>query len=85
MIKRTDAASVNGWYVWDTARNPANTANLRLYPNSSSAEVAGNTNEVDVLSGGFKLRFDGSDFNANGGTYIYAAFAENPFKYSLAR
>jgi hypothetical protein len=85
MIKRTDSSSVNGWYIWDTARNPSNTANLRLYPNSSSAEVTGNSNELDILSSGFKLRFDGSDFNASGGTYIFAAFAENPFKNSLAR
>ena len=40
----------------------------------------------DILSNGFKLRGDGSgSTNASAATYIYAAFAENPFKYSLAR
>jgi len=39
----------------------------------------------DILSNGFKLRTDGNNFNASGGTYIYLAFAENPFKYANAR
>jgi hypothetical protein len=36
------------------------------------------------VSNGFKVRST-SAINASGGTYIYMAFAENPFKYSLAR
>jgi hypothetical protein len=37
---------------------------------------------IDLLSNGFKIRGAGSDgdnINASGGTYIYFAFAENPF------
>ncbi len=39
----------------------------------------------DFTSNGFKIRNSSTLDNANGGTYIFAAFAENPFKYSLAR
>ena len=39
----------------------------------------------DFLSNGVKIRGTWSGFNTNGDTYVYAAFAENPFKYALAR
>ena len=42
-------------------------------------------NRNNILSNGFKQRGTGVSMNASGGTYIYIAFAENPFKYSLAR
>jgi hypothetical protein len=38
-----------------------------------------------LVSNGMKLRGTSSTVNGNGTTYIYIAFAENPFKYSLAR
>ena len=42
--------------------------------------------EFDILSNGFKLRNNNSAaVNASGVTYIFAAFAEVPSKYSLAR
>jgi len=40
---------------------------------------------LDFLSNGFKMRAGNAGDNASGGTYIFAAFAESPFKYSLAR
>ena len=56
-----------------------------LYPELSNAET--NVGAIlDGLSNGFKLRYaGGTSINTSGGTYIYAAFAENPFKYSNAR
>ena len=81
MVKRTD--STGNWYNLDTARNTFNVVNLLLQPNQSSAESTFTFS--DYLSNGFKLRDNSVDWNANGGTYIYMAFAENPFKYSLAR
>jgi hypothetical protein len=81
MIKRTDATA--SWYVLDMARNTYNAANLNLYPNLSNAEAT--FSALDILSNGFKIRNSDNDFNASGGTYIYACFASNPFKYSLAR
>jgi len=81
MIKRTDSA--DDWLIIDTSRNPYNVTNLNLWANLSSAE--GTSNRTDVLSNGFKLRNNLAEHNASGGTYIYACFAENPFKYANAR
>jgi len=39
----------------------------------------------DLLSNGFKLRTTSSNYNGSGNTYIYMAFAENPFRNALAR
>ena len=83
LIKRSD--STGNWFIWDSARNTYNAVNNQLYPDSSSAEQQ--ADGLDFVSNGFKIRFSSTyaDRNANGGTYVYAAFAENPFKFSLAR
>ena len=82
MTKRTDTAS--NWCVLDTARNPYNVASDNLAPNSSST---GDTiyGYMDFVSNGIKMRNSDGAWNASGGTYIFACFAENPFKTSLAR
>jgi hypothetical protein len=80
LIKRTDA--VANWVIYDTSRNTYNETGQQLYPNLSDAE-SGPSGVLDILSNGFKLRTTGAV--VNGGAAIYAAFAENPFKYSLAR
>jgi hypothetical protein len=56
-----------------------------LLPSSSSADYVDSTVSIDGLSNGFKLRGNAASANASGGTYVYAAFAENPFSLSLAR
>ena len=85
MIKNTTTAGYN-WVILDSARNTYNPENLELYPNTSGAEVSGGTTYIeDFLSNGFKVRQTDITWNGNGSTYIYAAFAENPFKNALAR
>jgi hypothetical protein len=81
IFKRTD--STGTWGVWDTSRDTYNAVQYELVPNASDAESA--IARMDILSNGFKLRNTGIAFNASGGTYIYMAFAENPFKNSNAR
>ena len=73
--------------IEDTGRNAYNLTDLSLSSESSAAEVTQTTagNPIDALSNGFKCRGTGASSNASGGTYIYAVFAENPFKYSNAR
>ena len=84
MYKRADSTS--NWVIMDTSRNPFNTAGKWLYPNLVNAENdVVSTDQWDFLSNGLKVRSNGSATNASGGTYIYAAFAENPFKYANAR
>ena len=86
LIKRTDASTGADWFTYDTSRNPYNTANLLLFSNLSDAEAAsGGSSYLDILSNGFKARGNSNGINASAATYIYAAFAENPFKNALAR
>jgi len=73
-----------GWYVFDNKRNAYNVANTLLSPNSSAAEITGDYG-IDMVSNGFKIRNSQGFINSSGVTYICAAFAESPFKYSLAR
>jgi len=83
MIKRTDA--VQNWIIVDTSRDTYNVANKRLFANLSDAEDTGIANYMDMVSNGFKCRDSNVSYNASGGTYIYAAYAENPLKYANAR
>jgi len=81
--KRSD--SVGDWILQDTSRSTYNASDTVLYPNLSAAESVGGGYPFDILSNGFKMRTAASYANANSGTYIYAAFAENPFANALAR
>ena len=77
LIKRTD--STGGWTIYDTKRG-YNGNNYELFPHSNEAEYTGTLYfEADILSNGFKLRLTDGQINASGGSYIYMAFAENPF------
>ena len=80
MIKRTDSTS--DWYIWDTSRDTYNVESATLLADTSGAETSATS--IDGLSNGFKCR-SSTVVNASGGTYIFAAFAQNPFNYSLAR
>jgi hypothetical protein len=84
MIKRTDA--ISNWFCYDGVRDDDNAVGKLLWLNLSNSENNGGADIVlgDFLANGFKIR-DSANFNTNTGTYIYAAFAENPFKYALAR
>jgi hypothetical protein len=77
------SSNARNWGMNDAARNPYNVVDEQLLPNSSG--TTSESNEVDYLSNGFKLRSTDTNSNASGYTYIYMAFAENPFKYSNAR
>ena len=83
MMKRTDAAGFD-WNIVDTSRNLYNVTTARLWADLANAEDA-TDNVCDITSNGFKLRSTNTNTNASGGTYIYMAFAENPFNSSRAR
>jgi hypothetical protein len=65
------------WAIYDNGRNQFNGAGKRLFADTDGSESDGEV--TDLLSNGFKLRNTGSGQNENGQTYIYMAFAENPF------
>jgi len=85
MFKRTDSTA--NWWMIDTSRSSFNQMADVLLADSSGAEFTSGTGwpGIDYLSNGFKLRGTASGINASGGTYIYMAFAESPFKYANAR
>jgi len=71
------------WIILDTSRDTYNISTKLLYADLSNAEETYSI--TDILSNGFKQRNTYPSLNSNGATYIYAAFAENPFKYANAR
>ena len=81
LVKNT--GQVNDWFVIDSAMNTYNVMGEYLFPNSSA--VSNTFSWIDFLSNGFKIRSTGTGNNNSGITQIYAAFASNPFKNSLAR
>jgi hypothetical protein len=85
VLVKQSSSSGNNWVIYDTARDTYNECDSILYPNLSNAEFSGTTVNLDILSNGFKPRDNWGGNNQSGSTYIYAAFAENPFKNALAR
>ena len=90
LAKRSDSTS--DWFLLDNKRSPENVVGGggvgQLAANQNYAESSLSTYAiVDFLSNGFKMRSDMNYgyWNASGGTYIYMAFAEQPFKFSNAR
>ena len=81
MVKATNLTG-SSWFVWDNQRSPHNEMVNALLPNDSLQELT--DREIDFLSNGFKPRANDGNYNQNY-TYIYAAFAEQPFKYATAR
>ena len=77
IIKKTSA--VDDWLIFDNKRAGYDPAVYRLYPNSNTTETSGTNNTIQFTSNGFKIRFHGGSMNTSGGTYIYMAFAEQPF------
>jgi hypothetical protein len=76
--------SNQNWFTFDSSRSPYNLVIEKLFANLSNGEDTGGNNNIDLLSNGFKLRTANVGTNAIA-TMVYLAFAENPFKNSLAR
>ena len=75
LIKKS-SASGNGWFLMDTKTNTYNPKSIFFQANLSNAET--DVDRMDILSNGFKPRYDWSIINESGATYIYMAFAEAP-------
>jgi hypothetical protein len=88
MVKNT--ASGENWVVLDATRNPSNVTNNKLAANSNTVEndasIGDSTqNNFDFLSNGFKAVTTNSGTNGSSAVITYMAFAQSPFKHSLAR
>ena len=70
-------SSTGDWELYDNKRDGYNGGNIRIHPNDSAAE--GGTGRLSLLSNGFKITNSSGNLNGSGDTFIYMAFAENPF------
>ena len=77
LIKRS-SSSGEGWFIFDSTRSPANLNVNELRADTNSVETTG-SHYIDFLSNGFKPKTAGAGIGGSGDTYIYMAFAENPF------
>jgi len=75
MIKNYSA--ISNWIMMDNKRDIDNVASNRIFPNDAAAQNT-NTNILDFLSNGFKIRATSGESNESGESYIYMAFAEEP-------
>ena len=77
LYKKT--SSGDGWFVIDSKRDPNNGSTER-YLRADESGAEGTTSKiVDFYSNGFKLKNNDGAHNGSGNTYIYMAFAEQPF------
>ena len=81
IVKRFKAAGTQygNWLVYDNKRGAFNLNDEYVYANEASAEATSSTSGYDFLSNGFKTRNTYNDGNVSGNSYLYMAFAENPF------
>ncbi|BAQ86490.1 hypothetical protein [uncultured Mediterranean phage uvMED] len=79
MIKGTSDG--REWVMYDNKRTPDNGVYLRA--NTSAAEQTDASNhDISFLSNGFKIRGGSGDINTTNESYIYMAFADQPFKFA---
>jgi len=77
LVKKS--SDTGNWLLYDNKGEPGNLIGDLFYANLANAESGQTTNGYDFLSNGFKVRNVYGDGNVNGQTFIYMAFAENPF------
>ena len=75
VMKSSSASTSDNWRMYDDKRLGYNPDASVLYPNLTNQESV--SDHVDILSNGFKLRSNNN--NSSGVTYIFFAFASNPF------
>ena len=78
VLARNIGATEN-WPLFDNKRDTHNVVTSMLRADSSQVEDTSSSYLVDFLSNGFKWKASDGKINGDGSTYIYMAFAENPF------
>ena len=76
-----NSSDTSDWCLVDTTTGgPTNPVPVSYHPTRDLGELpAATTFDVDLVSNGFKIRGTNNNMNKVGSTFIYAAFAENPF------
>ena len=81
-IKNVNSAS--SWQARDSARRGFNVHDVTLNFESNTTETQNSNHNIDFLSNGFKIKTTLADYNENGSKFIYAAYADVPFKFNNA-
>ena len=76
LTKPSNNADTNNWSIYDFKRIGYNVDNESLFPDTSDTETT--TDDLDILSNGFKIKTTSSRVNGNNTNYVYMAFAEFP-------
>ena len=86
MIKRTDSATNGNWWIKDSARDPLNDlttswvrADLTAASDPGWSGPGSNGGDIQFFSNGFDIQGNWNGLNGDGATYVYAAFAHQPF------
>jgi hypothetical protein len=77
LIKRTDGSG--NWILMDTKRDTHNVSFKDLNADRTAVEGGTTYYNMDLLSNGVKFRNLNAETNGSGTTYVYMAFAEQPF------
>ena len=73
------SSTTGSWLIFDAVRQPYNPNFRYLLAHDTTVERTTSDEDIDMLASGVKLRSVNSSTNSSGQTYVYAAFAENPF------
>jgi hypothetical protein len=76
-IMTKNTARSDNWMIFDNKRLGYNVDNNFVFPNLANTEV--DSDQIDILSNGFKCRTTNDAVNSSGEVTVYMAFAEAPF------
>ena len=85
IIKRADSGTSASWRMYDTERDPYNVAAHQMFVSDNDGNTESSNYYCDLLSNGFAMRNTFVGNNADNSRYVYAAWAENPFRSARAR
>ena len=76
-VMAKEASGTGHWRIRDNKRSTFNPVGVVLYTNGNNTETT--EDNIDFLSNGFRLYTSGGENNGSGDSYVYWAWAENPF------
>ena len=76
LFKRVSGSDAS-WAIYDNKRDQFNPAQRMLLADSAAGDNVGN--KIDFLANGVKIKGNSGAYNGSGNTYIFSAFAINPF------
>ena len=79
MIIVKPATRTDNWIIWDNKRDTSNLTAQYLTLDTTNIEYTGTVRILDITGNGFKIKSSHNSVNNSGDTYVYMAFAENPF------